>query len=435
MKLLNYDVLIAGAGVAGLNCALHLPAEKRVLIVCKGGLRQSDSFLAQGGICVLRDREDFAGYFEDTMRAGHYENDPETVRCMIEHSRETIVDLIESGVRFEREQNGELSYTREGAHSRPRILYHADCTGKEITSRLLKQALKQKNIRFLPHTTLLDLICASAQNTCYGGILRDNRSGELFSVRAQATVLATGGIGGLFRHSTNYRLLTGDGLAMCLRHGVAVDYADYVQIHPTTLYTKGRGRKFLISESARGEGARLLDKRGNRFVDELLPRDKVTQAIYDKMKEEGSEYVRLDLRSVAGGEDTLKRHFPGIVKRCFQEGYNVFEQPIPVVPAQHYFMGGIRSDLRGRTTMNGLYAVGETCCNGVHGKNRLASNSLLESLLFAKRAAQDIGENTPSSEGAEQAFRSVREAPYTDWKRLEKEYKQNVLKEIHRDGK
>lgn len=137
-------------------------------------------------------------------------------------------------------------------------------------------------------------------------------------------MLATGGIGGLFRHSTNYRLLTGDGLAMCLRHGVAVDHADYVQIHPTTLYTKGRGRKFLISESARGEGARLLDKRGNRFVDELLPRDKVTQAIYDKMKEEGSEYVRLDLRSVAGGEDTLKRHFPGIVKRCFQEGYNVF---------------------------------------------------------------------------------------------------------------
>lgn len=432
MKRICCDVLVAGAGVAGLNCALHLPQTKRVLVVCKGGLKESDSFLAQGGICVLRDREDFAGYFEDTMRAGHYENNPDTVRCMIEESRDTIDDLIGAGVRFAREQDGELSYTREGAHSRPRILYHADCTGREITSHLLKEAQKRSNITLLPRTTLVDLVCDEERGVCFGGVLRDNKSGEVFTVKSNATVLATGGVGGLFHHSTNYRLLTGDGLATCLKHGVAVDHADYVQIHPTTLYTGKRGRRFLISESARGEGAHLLDKSGNRFVDELLPRDKVTEAIYRKMQEEKSNFVRLDLCSVEGGENTLKRHFPGIVKRCRKEGYDVFKEPIPVVPAQHYFMGGIRSDLRGRTTMNGLYAVGETCCNGVHGKNRLASNSLLESLIFAKRAAQDIAEyrNQTSDENA---FAQIRAEAYANNRKLEKEYHNQVLKEIRRD--
>lgn len=434
MKRLRYDVLVAGAGVAGLNCALHLPANMRILVVCKGGLKESDSFLAQGGICVLRDEEDFAGYFEDTMRAGHYENNPDTVKCMIEHSRDTISDLIGAGVRFAREKNGELSYTREGAHSRPRILYHADCTGKEITSHLLKEAQARKNITILSRTALVDLVCDEERNVCFGGVLRDNRSGEVFAVQADATVLATGGVGGLFRHSTNYRILTGDGLAICFKHGIAVDHADYVQIHPTTLYTGKPGRRFLISESARGEGAHLLDKNGKRFVDELLPRDRVTAAIYRKMKEEGSEFVRLDLRSVEGGENTLKRHFPGIVKRCLKEGYDVFKQPIPVVPAQHYFMGGIRSDLRGRTTMNGLYAVGETCCNGVHGKNRLASNSLLESLLFAKRAAKDIAASRFREEGASAALERIRTEEYSDVRKLRKEYHKNVLKEIRRDS-
>lgn len=421
-----YDALIVGAGVAGLNCALHLPASLRVLVVCKGGLRESDSFLAQGGICVLRDRGDFKGYYEDTMRAGHFENNPFTVKCMIEHSRETIDELISLGVRFAREKDGSLAYTREGAHSRPRIVFHKDCTGKEITSHLLARVKKLSNVTLLPHTTMLDLITDGKR--CFGCVLRDNESGSVYPVYAKDTVLATGGVGGLFRHSTNYRILTGDGVAACLRNGVAVDHADYVQIHPTTLYTKGRGRRFLISESVRGEGAQLINAKGERFVDELLPRDAVTQAIYREMQKEGSSFVRIDLRTVAGGADTLLNHFPGIVKRCRQEGYDPLREPVPVVPAQHYFMGGIRSDLKGRTTMPHLYAVGETCCNGVHGRNRLASNSLLESIIFARRAAEDIAEDGEPAEVKEVDLKE-----YENYRKRAEQDKITVLKEIGRE--
>ena len=389
-SILRCGVLVIGAGVAGLNCALHLPRGESVFVVSKGGLKSSDSFLAQGGICVLRDGGDFDGYFEDTMRAGHYENDADAVRCMIENSRATINELISFGVRFRREKDGSLAYTREGAHSRPRIVFHADCTGKEITSHLLKEARLRENIRFFADTTMLDLIADDNNAVCLGAVLRDNRTGEIYPVKANAVVLATGGVGGLYRHSTNFRILTGDGLAVCMRHGVALQNADYVQHHPTTLYSEKRGRRFLISESVRGEGATLVDKNGKRFVDELLPRDVVTAVIRRKMEEEGTKFVRLALRTCVGGASAVGRHFPSIVARCRKEGYDVFREPIPVVPAQHYYMGGIKSDLSGRTSMKRLYAVGETCCNGVHGKNRLASNSLLESLIFAKRAAEDI---------------------------------------------
>lgn len=390
MNEIYVDTLIVGAGVAGMNCALHLPADTQALVVCKGGIKESDSYLAQGGICVLRDKGDEQGYFEDTMRAGHYENDPDTVRCMIRHSRETIDELISYGVRFEREEDGTLAYTREGAHSRPRIVFHADCTGKEISSHLLRAVKKLPNVRLKPHTTMIDLLFDANKTMCLGAVLRDNATKEITYAYAGNTVLATGGVGGLFAHSTNYRILTGDGVGVALAHDIAVDHPDYVQFHPTTLYTQRRGRRFLISESVRGEGARLIGANGERFVDELLPRDVVTAAIRKQMRLEGSPFVRLDLRSVEGGEQTLLHHFPGIVERCRKEGYDVLKEPIPVVPAQHYFMGGVRSDLKGRTTMPHLYAVGETCCNGVHGKNRLASNSLLEALIFARRAAEDI---------------------------------------------
>jgi len=423
------DVLIVGAGVAGLSCALALPSGQNVLVVCKGGLRSSDSFLAQGGICVLRDEGDFAGYFEDTMRAGHYENNPDTVRCMIENSRATIDELISYGVRFARDGNGELCYTREGAHSRPRIVFHADCTGKEITSHLLKAALKRTNLRFKTDTTMLDLICDEGNNVCLGAVLRDNRTGELTLVSAGNTVLATGGVGGLYRHSTNFGILTGDGLAVCMRHRIAVDHANYVQFHPTTLWSEKRGRRFLISESVRGEGATLIDKNGKRFVDELLPRDVVTAAIRAKMQEEGSDFVRIDLRTVAGGENALNRHFPSIVARCKKEGYDVFKEPVPVVPAQHYFMGGIRSDLSGRTIMKRLYAVGETCCNGVHGKNRLASNSLLESIIFAKRAACDM-----KGERAAENLPEVDLRAYEPLRTYFTENKKQVREEIGRES-
>lgn len=422
----EYDVLIVGAGVAGMNCALNLPKGLRVLMISKGGLKESDSYLAQGGICVLRDGDDFESYFEDTMRAGHYENDPETVRCMIENSRDTINALSDMGVRFERAADKALLYTREGAHSRPRIVYHADCTGREIASHLLKEVKKHANVEIVPHVTMLDLI--AEKNICLGAVVRFNRTGELALVKAANVVLATGGVGGLYRHSTNFRALTGDGVAVALRHGVTVEHADYVQFHPTTLYSQKRGRRFLISESVRGEGAHLIDANGKRFVNELLPRDVVTEAIRKKMREEGSEFVRLDLSAVKGGEETLSRHFPSIMRRCKKEGYDILREPVPVVPAQHYFMGGVKSDLYGRTSMKNLYAVGETCCNGVHGKNRLASNSLLESIIFAKRAAEDIAEKkTERAEG----LPAVDWSEYANPRKRQEEDKKTVRRKIN----
>ena len=388
MKTAEYNILIAGTGAAGLCCALNLPAEMRVLLLTKARADESDSFLAQGGICMLRGKEDYFGYFEDTVRAGHYENDPAAVRLMIESSPAMIEELVGYGVQFAREENGNFRFTREGGHRRPRILFHGDETGREITKTLLAAVRLLPNVTIRENAELVDILAEG--NECFGGVVRDCATGETEDVHADFTLLATGGVGGLFRHSTNFRILTGDGVGVALEHGIAVDHPDYVQFHPTTLYTQRRGRSFLISESVRGEGAQLINAAGERFVDELLPRDVVTAAIRKEMRKEGSKFVRLDLRTVAGGEETLLHHFPGIVERCREEGYDVLSEPIPVVPAQHYFMGGVRSDLSGRTTVPHLYAVGETCCNGVHGRNRLASNSLLEALIFARRAADDI---------------------------------------------
>ena len=382
----SYDVVIVGTGVAGLYCALHLPTDKRALIICKSTPDKSDSYLAQGGICRLQGEGDYESFFEDTLRAGHGENNPETVECMIRSSIDTIDELISLGVDFAREKDGSLSATREGGHSRNRICFHEDCTGKEITSHLLEKVTALPNIEIAENTVMLDII--ERDKECLGIVALDKESGEVDLIFADYTVLACGGIGGIFEKSTNFSILTGDGVAISLRHGVAVDNINYIQNHPTTLYSEKGGRCFLISESVRGEGAHLLDKNFKRFCDELQPRDIVTAAIYKQMEMDGTGHVWLDMRHIP--EDEIKSHFPSIVKKCAEEGYDVFKECIPVVPAQHYFMGGIRSDLNGRTTMPRLYAVGETCCNGVHGANRLASNSLLESLVFAKRAAKSI---------------------------------------------
>lgn len=381
------DVLIVGCGVAGLYCALNLPQDTKVTIVTKNEAQKSDSFLAQGGICVLRDEEDFKDFFEDTMKAGHYENNPESVNIMIQSSQDVIGDLVSYGVRFEKD--GErFTYTREGAHSRPRILFHEDETGKEITSHLLETAKNRKNITLIENFVMVDLICDG--NTC-NGIIGHDEENNYRSIAADYTVLATGGIGGLFKHSTNYRHLTGDALALALKYKIKLQHIDYIQIHPTTLYSEKDGREFLISESVRGEGAILLNAKGERFVNELLPRDVVAGAIFDEMKKENSEHVWLSLAPIP--EEEIKTHFPNIYQHCLEEGYDITKEPIPVVPSQHYFMGGIDVDCYSKTSMERLYAVGETACNGVHGKNRLASNSLLESLVFAKRAAKHIVNN------------------------------------------
>ena len=378
------DVVIVGTGVGGAFSALNLLEDKQILMITKSDLESSDSFLAQGGICVLRDDEDYEGYFEDTMRAGHYENRKESVDIMIRSSQEIIHDLIEYGVDFAK-KDGNLAFTREGAHSRPRILFHEDITGKEITSKLLMHVKKRKNVQIHEYTTMTDII---VKNGKCAGILAKTADGEEMKIYAQDTIFASGGIGGRYQHSTNFPHLTGDALDISRKHGIRLEHLDYVQIHPTTLYSKKPGRRFLISESVRGEGAVLYNKNKERFVDELLPRDVVTKAIREEMEKEGTDHVWLSMEHIP--KETILKHFPNIYERCLEEGYDVTKECIPVVPAQHYFMGGIWVDSDSRTSMEHLYAVGETSCNGVHGANRLASNSLLESLVFAKRAAAKI---------------------------------------------
>ena len=381
---LQADVVIVGTGVGGCFSALNLSEDLSIIMITKSDLESSDSFLAHGGICVLHDDDDYDSYFEDTMRAGHYENRKESVDIMIRGSQDVIHDLIGYGVDFAKE-DGKLLYTREGAHSRPRILFHEDITGKEITSKLLAQIKTRKNIQIMEYTTMTDILIS--QGAC-AGIEAETSDHKKIYIHADQTIFASGGIGGRYKHSTNFPHLTGDAIDIAKKHGIRLEHLDYVQIHPTTLYSKKPGRRFLISESVRGEGALLYDKNGNRFVDELLPRDVVTKAIQEQMKKDGTDHVWLSLEKIP--KEIILSHFPNIYQHCLEEGYDATKEWIPVVPAQHYFMGGIWVDSDSHTSMPNLYAVGETSCNGVHGKNRLASNSLLESLVFAKRAARKI---------------------------------------------
>lgn len=388
IKELSYDVVIVGMGVSGLYTALNLSSDLKILIICKDNMEECDSMLAQGGICVMRDEDDFDSFFEDTMRAGHYENKTESVEIMIRSSRDIINHLLEIGVEFEKNPDGSLKYTREGAHSKARICYYQDVTGKEITETMQQYVKKLSNITIMEHTMMTDLLVE--EKGC-AGIVAMAQNGQKLLIRAKDTVLATGGIGGLYEHSTNFSSLTGDALVLAKKYDVQLEHLDYVQIHPTSLYQKEPGRSFLISESTRGEGAILLNNKMERFVDELKTRDLVSEAIFKEMKKEGSDHVWLSFENIS--KEMIFEHFPNIYKTCLEAGYNIVEEPIPVVPAQHYFMGGIHVDIDSKTTMEHLYAVGETSCNGVHGKNRLASNSLLESLVFAKRAAIQINKH------------------------------------------
>ena len=434
---MNTDILIVGSGCAGLYCALQLPQNRQITVITKSDSESSDSFLAQGGMCMLKSDDDYESYFEDTLKAGHYENDKKSVEIMIKSSADVVNDLVGYGVDFQREPNGEFSFTREGGHSGKRILFHKDITGREITKKLLLQAGKRKNITIIEHASMIDIITDKDEKFCKGVVVRlDDKKTDV--IYAPVTVLATGGIGGLFRHSTNFRHLTADSLAIAIKHKIKLKDVDYVQIHPTTLYsTKAEDRSFLISESVRGEGAKLLDKNMNRFVNELLPRDILTKAINEQMEKDGTDFVWEDLRTIP--EEELKSHFPNIVEYCLSKGYDDTKECIPVVPAQHYFMGGIEVNHESRTSMENVYAIGETACNGVHGKNRLASNSLLESLVFAKRAAKDLILNEerykelynsePNGELPQETLKK-----YDDVKSLSEEYKKLVLNEIKKQS-
>lgn len=425
--MMKTDVLIVGSGCSGLYCALQLPHDKKITMITKSDVTDSDSYLAQGGICMLKDDSDYESYYEDTMKAGHYENDPVSVEIMIRSSQKVIQDLIGYGADFARDENGALAFTREGAHSDKRILFHEDITGEEITSKLLAAVRRLSNVTILERTKMLDIV--TEENCCYGAVVR-MADGGIEKIQADYTVWACGGIGGLYRHSTNFRHLTGDALALSILHGVRLKDVNYVQIHPTTFYSeREEDRSFLISESVRGEGAKLYDKNMNRFVDELLPRDRLTEEIYKQMEKDHTSHVWEDLRPIP--EEELRTHFPNIVEHCRQMGYDVTKECIPVVPAQHYFMGGVWVDHESHTSMDRLYAVGETACNGVHGKNRLASNSLLESLVFAGRAAKQMRENyVEAGPEPERLMEQVVLSDYEDQKALASRYHKCVREAI-----
>ncbi len=420
-----YDVIVVGTGVAGLYTCLNLAKEKKILLLTKDEVLNCDSYLAQGGICTLLDEKDYKPYFEDTLKAGRFENDLIAVHDMLVQSKTIISDLILKGVDFDKNIDGSLNYTREGGHSTFRILHHQDITGKEITSKLYGRVKELDNVTIKEFALVMDIL--EQDNSCCGVIVKEGEK-EPEAIYSRDVVFATGGLGGLFVNSTNFGHITGDAFAIAKRHGVELKHINYIQIHPTVLYSKSKGRRFLISESVRGEGAKLLNKDKERFVNELLPRDVVAGAIINQMKKDNTEHVWLDFSDISNEE--ILHHFPNIYNKCLEEGYDVTKEPIPVVPAQHYLMGGIRADICGVTSLKHLYAVGETANNGVHGANRLASNSLLESLTFSKNCARVI--NYDKSVFDKKNI-EIKMKKYSDVEKWQKENKQLVLEEIRKN--
>lgn len=378
------DVLIVGSGVAGLYASLNLRDDLEIIMVSKKSVNLCNSSLAQGGIAVARGKEDFQSFIEDTLKAGKYENNIDSVKVLVEESMDNINKLMDLGANFEKDENGVL-FTKEGAHKINRIVYHKDITGKHVEDILLENVKRRKNIKIIEECEMVDIYHRG--NRCIGALF--NKDGQDLSIYAKVVILATGGIGGLFKKSTNERIITGDSIGVAIRNNIEIKDLSYIQIHPTAFFSKkSEEKRFLISESVRGEGGKLLNCNGERFVDELLPRDIVSKKIYEEMKKTNSNNVFLDVSFME--KSFLQKRFPNIYNKCLEEGIDISKEPIPVAPAQHYFMGGIKVDLNGKTSMENLYAFGETSCTGVHGANRLASNSLLEALVFSRRGALEI---------------------------------------------
>lgn len=387
------DVLIIGSGVSGLYCALNIRKDLNILLVSKDKMECTNTYLAQGGISVARRKEDIPSYIEDTMRAGQYKNDLEAVKILTSESMVNIKKLIDMKVKFDRNENGNLDFTKEGAHSINRIVHTKDNTGESVAKVLISKVKKRKNIVVLEDTYFVDII--ENKGKCAGAILIKGKN--QINVYSKFLVLATGGIGGLFNNSTNQRILKGDGIATAVKHNIELRDINYIQIHPTAFYEEKKDdRRLLISESLRGEGGKLTNINGKRFINELLPRDVVSDAVYRQIRETETPYVNLDIRFL--GKEYIINRFSSIYKECLNRGTDITKEYIKVSPAQHFFMGGIKVDLNSKTSMENLYAVGEASCTGAHGANRLASNSLLEGLVFSRRAANSINKNIDSIE-------------------------------------
>ncbi len=398
--MLRFDTLIIGSGLAGLSLAIKLADHQKVAVVTKKALLDGASDWAQGGIAAVLSKSDsFDEHIHDTQIAGAGLCDPATTRFVVEHGAAAIEWLVSKGVPFTKDASTDSGYhlTREGGHSHRRIIHAADATGHAIQETIAAKAKAHPNITLLERHIAVDLITGKklglSADRCLGAYILDSDKGEVITVAAQNTVLATGGAGKVYLYTTNPDTATGDGIAMGWRAGCRVSNMEFIQFHPTCLYHP-HAKSFLISEAVRGEGGLLKLPDGARFMPwhderaELAPRDVVARAIDFEMKKRGLDCVYLDISHQP--ESFLQEHFPTIYSRCLALGIDISKQPIPVVPAVHFTCGGIMTDLQGRTDVAGLYAIGETACTGLHGANRLASNSLLECLVFAEAAAQDI---------------------------------------------
>lgn len=387
------DILIIGTGVASLNLAINLKEDIDVVIVSNSELNNCNSCLAQGGIVTVKDETDIDPFVKDTLTAGEHANNIDTIRLVARKSHQTIQKLIDLGVPFNRDSEGNLLYTKEAAHSTNRILFCDDSSGKKIWQTLYAHVLKRKNTTILDNIEIVDLKVSG--NNCYGAIGLDRQNNRV-EFDSKITVLASGGIGGLFKNSTNFNNIRGIGVALALRHNIKVKDLEYIQMHPTAFYSTDAGKRFLISESVRGEGAYIVNDLGERFVNELLPRNKVSESILKEKKKRHIKNVYLDARHL--GKEYLSQRFPKIYKFCLEHGYDMSKDLIPIHPSQHYFMGGVAVDNASRTSMNNLYACGEVACTGLHGKNRLASNSLLEAVLYSELAAESINKELKNKE-------------------------------------
>jgi L-aspartate oxidase len=414
---MKFDVAIVGSGLAGLSVALHLAQTRKVAIISKRALLDGASNWAQGGIAAVLDSGDSHDqHIADTRVAGAGLCDEAATRFIVEHGREAIEWLIEQGVPFTRDETAELGFhlTREGGHSQRRIIHAADATGHAVQVTLEQKVRAHPNISLFEHHCAIDVITSDkltphgvhsgapslvGQPRCYGLYVQDEQSGKVLTFEAEHTVLATGGAGKVYLYTTNPDTATGDGIAMAWRAGCRVSNMEFIQFHPTCLYHP-YAKSFLISEAVRGEGGLLKlppeagTAAGTRFMPahdergELAPRDVVARAIDFEMKKRGLDYVHLDISHQPA--DFIREHFPTIYARCLELGIDITRQPIPVVPAVHFTCGGVVTDLAGRTDIPGLYAVGETAYTGLHGANRLASNSLLECLVVGRACAHQI---------------------------------------------